>query len=76
MQFEESLDSHQSAEKSLTEQLRELNQQRERAQQEVGTFKHLHHIVSFCCKMLNELKHHACYFSVGSSRSQLLFNSA
>lgn len=39
LHFEESLNSHESDKKSLTEQVRELNQQREHAQQEVGTFK-------------------------------------
>lgn len=38
-QFEESLNSHENTKKSLTEQVRELNQQREHAQQEVRTFK-------------------------------------
>lgn len=38
-QFEESLNSHENVKKSLTEQVRELNQQREHAQQEVRTFK-------------------------------------
>lgn len=38
LHFEESLNSHESDKKSLTEQVRELNQQREHAQQEVGTF--------------------------------------
>ena len=37
-QFEESLNSRENAERSLTEQVRELNQQREHAQQEVRTF--------------------------------------
>lgn len=37
-QFEESLNSHGDAKKSLTEQVIELNQQREHAQQEVRTF--------------------------------------
>jgi len=36
-QFEESLSSHQSANDSLMEQVRELNQQKEQAKQEVGT---------------------------------------
>ncbi len=36
-QFEESLNSHENTKKSLTEQVRELNQQREHAQQEVRT---------------------------------------
>ncbi|AWP11438.1 putative rootletin-like [Scophthalmus maximus] len=34
-QFEESLNSHENSEKSLTEQVRELHQQREKAQQEL-----------------------------------------
>lgn len=34
-QFEESLNSHENVKRSLTEQVRELNQQREHAQQEV-----------------------------------------
>lgn len=38
-QFEESLNSHESAKKSLTEQVREFNQQREHAQQEVRRFE-------------------------------------
>lgn len=38
-QFEESLNSNEIAKKSLTEQVRELNQQREHAQQEVRTIK-------------------------------------
>lgn len=38
-QFEESLNSHQSTKNSLTAQVRELDQQREHAQQEVKTFK-------------------------------------
>uniref|UniRef100_A0A3B4GVC1 Ciliary rootlet coiled-coil, rootletin family member 2 n=1 Tax=Pundamilia nyererei TaxID=303518 RepID=A0A3B4GVC1_9CICH len=36
LHFEESLNSHESDKKSLTEQVRELNQQREHAQQEEG----------------------------------------
>lgn len=39
LHFEESLNSHESDKKGLTEQVRELNQQREHAQHEVGTFK-------------------------------------
>lgn len=38
-QFEESLNSHESAKKSLTEQVREFIQQREHAQQEVRCFE-------------------------------------
>lgn len=45
LHFEESLNSHESAKKSLTEQVRELNQQREHAQQEVGTLKKSYHFV-------------------------------
>lgn len=37
--FDDSLSSHENTSKSLTEQIRELNQQREQAQQEVRTFK-------------------------------------
>ena len=37
-QFEESLNSHENGKRSLTEQVRELNQQSEHAQQEVRTF--------------------------------------
>lgn len=40
-QFEDSLNSHENAERSLTEQVRELNQQRENAQREVRTFRNL-----------------------------------
>lgn len=38
-QFEEALSSHENAKKSLTEQVREMNQQREHTQQEVRTVK-------------------------------------
>lgn len=38
-QFEESLNTHENTNKSLTEQVRELNQQREHAEQEVRTFE-------------------------------------
>ena len=41
-QFEESLDRHENAEKSLTEQVRELNQQREREEQEVRTLRDIY----------------------------------
>lgn len=37
--FDDSLNSHENTSKSLTEQVRELNQQREQAQQEVRSFK-------------------------------------
>lgn len=36
-QFEESLNSHEDVKKSLTEQVRELNQQRDHTQQEVSS---------------------------------------
>ena len=38
-QFEESLNSHENTKKSLTEHVRELNQQSKDAQQEVRIFK-------------------------------------
>lgn len=41
IQFEESLNSHENAKKSLTEQVRELNQHREHSQLEVRTFENL-----------------------------------
>lgn len=47
-QFEESLNSHENTKKSLTEQVRELNQQREHAQQEVRTFFHLKWMLACC----------------------------
>lgn len=57
-QFEESLNSHEDDKKSLSEQFREFNQQKEHAHQEVRSFKrfmpiHCHHNIVYnnaCCK--------------------------